>query len=820
MYDSLSSQFDYGLDRIEVVDNGCGVAEEDMTFMVLPGYTSKIKSSEDLLSLSTYGFRGHGLSAVAAVSSRVTIASGFKDHDQGLALSFDSQGNVTSRKVLPWNGGTRVTVEEVFKNIPVRRKYLDVVKAKSAQLKKIQQFLHTMAIACPGVGLSLHHNKSVVWTKVPVKTMREAIGQVYGISTLQMLQFSETHDHSTGTTVRLFVPKVSGEENDKVPSSSEPDKSIVLVNKRPVHVKEITQCLQKQFSMALGIQDGSTAKHPISVTSIEVLPSDLDVNLEPDKTAVAFAKKDAVLQIFEDLVKQAFSTTSAKDGDVEVADKPTTTRPVASEDVQNRCQGTEEPSDSLDWLLEDFMAPDKAFEDEERSAGKDLPPTPDGNKENMATLAEKTDAVPHKSVDSSAPPEGITAHIQVEKTLATPKKLPAPLAAPPRQPSLWSLGAIQNSQGRTVAEPTAVGDGLPRKRPMVSPMKDRTPSKKMRTPSKSSGVQRWIKDMLGTQKQSAKEVYCARRKEEILSQVPEMPLEELSELLEEGWASLTPDKRQEYQKRADGPVVRSQPASSHQPPPKAVALPKPPTSTWKKVELKFSMRALQERFEDYCHLSQEPPSLETSLVGMLRGCPNDAWVVWHKAKLCTLNTVRLREAITFRRLLTTYSLPSEAADPPISVTSAVLGGDHLWNALLNMNKESRDMSGTSYVTDPLLTRNGFHVRILSGSKAEIVQVPRDQALSELVQILKTVATHHPATVADCRLPRTLAFFREEAARMVRNMPPGMSPGDLRELLTEQGDLLDELCVHNRPICTRFFDIGSSAELAQQESMVG
>lgn len=110
--------------------------------------------------------------------------------------------------------------------------------------------------------------------------------------------------------------------------------------------------------------------------------------------------------------------------------------------------------------------------------------------------------------------------------------------------------------------------------------------------------------------------------------------------------------------------------------------------------------------------------------------------------------------------------------------------------------------------------------LVAGSKAEIVQVPRDQALSELVQILKTVATHHPATVADCRLPRTLAFFREEAARMVRNMPPGMSPGDLRELLTEQGDLLDELCVHNRPICTRFFDIGSSAELAQQESMVG
>lgn len=356
---------------------------------------------------------------------------------------------------------------------------------------------------------------------------------------------------------------------------------------------------------------------------------------------------------------------------------------------------------------------------------------------------------------------------------------------------------------------------------MFSPMKDRTPSKKMRTPSKPSGVQRWIKDMLGSQKQSAKEVYCARRKEEILSQVPEMPLEELSELLEEGWASLTPDKRQEYQKQAEGAIARSKPApSSHQPQPKEVTSPRPPTSTWKRAELQFSMKALKERFEDYCHLSQAPPGLETSLVGPLRGCPNDAWVVWHKASLCTLNTGRLREAVTFRRLVATYSLPSEAADPPISVTSTMLGGDHLWNTLLGMNKESRDMSGTSYVTDPLLTRNGFQVKILPGSKAEIVEVPRDQALSELVQILKTIATQHPATVAECRLPRTLAFFREEAARMVRNMAPKMTLGEVRELLTEQGDLLEELCVHNRPICTQFFAIGSSAELTQQESMIG
>lgn len=159
-----------------------------------------------------------------------------------------------------------------------------------------------------------------------------------------------------------------------------------------------------------------------------------------------------MLQIFEGLVKQAFSTSSAKESNTDVAERPITTGPVASDNAvaQNQCQGNDEPSDSLDWLLEDFAVPDKAFEDVERSVGKDLPPTPDGNKENMASLAETAEPVPPKSTDLNVPPES-AADVQAEKTLATPKKLPAPLAAPQRQASMWSLGAIQNSQGRTVA---------------------------------------------------------------------------------------------------------------------------------------------------------------------------------------------------------------------------------------------------------------------------------------------------------------------------------------------------------------------------------
>lgn len=796
---------DYGLDRIEVIDNGHGVGEDDLPLVVLAGYTSKIRSSEDLLSLSTYGFRGQALAAIAAVS-RVTVASGPQDSEQGLALCFDTQGNIVSRKTLPWNGGMRVTIEDIFKNIPVRRKHMDTMKAKSVQLKKVQHFLHAMAIACPGVGLSLHHNKSVIWTKVPVKTMREAIGQVYGISTLQMLHYSEAHDDNIGTTIKLFVPDVSIKDKEKLPTSSEPEKSVLLVNGRPVRVKEMMQLLQNEFSLAIGAEDGTATKHPISVVSVDVPPSELDVNLEPDKTAVVFTKKDAVFELFEGLVRKAFSSASSKDiGDDAVEDGVTTAQ-LPSDDLAARNQQDLGTADDLDRLFDDFVMPDDACEDLECRINKDLPVTPDGNKENVASLAEKA-AVPP---DETTAPRKDLSEVLSEKISTPSKNVAAPLPVPERQASLWSLGILQNTQGRTVAEPTRVGGaGIAEKRPMISPLKDRTPSKRMRMLTKPSGVQSWLKDMLGTQKRSAKEIYCASRKKEILSQVPEMPLMELSDLLEEGWTSLTPDEKQQYEKQAGKSPMECNKSLSMPQQAKESGPPKQSTSNWKRVQLQFSMQSIKEHFEDYCLLSQQPLSLDTTLVGPLCGCPSDAWVVWHKAKLCTLNTARLREAITFKRLLASYPISSQEADPPIIVTPIILGSDLLWNTLLGMKNETRDASGYLYVTDPLLTCNGFHVRILPGSKAEIVKLPKDQALSEMVEILKTVSSCPSVTVATCRLPRTVALLRDEATRMVRNMPPKMLRDEVKELLAGQQDLLQELCVHNRPICTRFFDMSTS-----------
>ncbi|KAL1470992.1 hypothetical protein MTO96_023912 [Rhipicephalus appendiculatus] len=107
---------------------------------------------------------------------------------------------------------------------------------------------------------------------------------------------------------------------------------------RPVRIKELMQLLQNEFSLAVGAEDGSSTKHPISVVSVDVPPSELDVNLEPDKTAVVFTKKDAVFELFEGLVRKAFSSSSAKDVGDDAVEGGVATAQLPSDDsaAQNR----------------------------------------------------------------------------------------------------------------------------------------------------------------------------------------------------------------------------------------------------------------------------------------------------------------------------------------------------------------------------------------------------------------------------------------------------------------------------------------------------
>ncbi|KAM7283163.1 PMS1 protein homolog 1 [Ixodes scapularis] len=345
-------------------------------------------------------------------------------------------------------------------------------------------------------------------------------------------------------------------------------------------------------------------------------------------------------------------------------------------------------------------------------------------------------------------------------------------------------------------------------------MKNWTPSKRQTTPTKCPKAQRRLTDLLfGQHPKSARELFCEQRKKEVLSQAPNTALDELDDLLRDDWSSLTPDQRLEYEDRAkqsrgnrSSTSTQLRPAQPVVPSPRSDVRRKEATSTRAVVQLPFCMKSVREKLGNYCELSQQPLSRETTLIiGRLPDAPKEVWLVCHKGKLATLNITCLREAALFRKLKQTYIVPAEELRPPLVVTASMLPDPALWSVLGRLKQERRDQSGFSYVVDPLLTSNGFHLRLVPGhpnQKADIVRKASGVDLAHLGQILDRISRSASDSVAveEVRPPSVLELLKREAKRMVH----GSVPSPLEDV-RDGAEELDELCLHGNAICAAFFD---------------
>jgi DNA mismatch repair protein PMS2 len=139
----------YGLDTIEVQDNGSGIAPDDYQTIALKHYTSKLATYDDLTSLQTFGFRGEALSSLCALSKFHIVTSRASDGPKATRLDFDQSGKLKGTSVVAAKQGTTVVVETLFYNLPVRRKELE--KNIKREYNKVLQLLN--AYACVSVGV-------------------------------------------------------------------------------------------------------------------------------------------------------------------------------------------------------------------------------------------------------------------------------------------------------------------------------------------------------------------------------------------------------------------------------------------------------------------------------------------------------------------------------------------------------------------------------------------------------------------------------------------------------------------------------------------
>lgn len=264
-----------GRQSIVVQDNGSGLALDDLLLCLERHATSKIRSQEDLWHIATMGFRGEALSAVGSIShlSILTALQGEAEVQQGHFLT-SSGGKIKSVTPAQALGGTKITVEELFYNVPARRKFL---KSPNQEAKDILKVVTFAALARPDVAFELIVNKKKELS-LAVQSLELRIQALLGrefFSTLVPIQFQ-----NEWVQIQGFVGK---------PDSTRPTRSgqYLFINGRAVTSPFFSACVKEAFGSSI-----EESRHPIFVLYVDMAKDRVDVNVHPQKKEVRFSHEE------------------------------------------------------------------------------------------------------------------------------------------------------------------------------------------------------------------------------------------------------------------------------------------------------------------------------------------------------------------------------------------------------------------------------------------------------------------------------------------------------------------------------------------------
>src|SRR5216110_3526967 len=171
-----------GKKLIQITDNGSGMLRDDALLAFERHATSKIKNAEDLLSVSTLGFRGEALPSIASVS-RLRLETKAGDESSGTVVEING-GKIFKVEEAGLPLGTSITVRDLFFNTPARKKFL---KAESTELSHIASLVTHYALAHPEKHFELHSATNAMLVAPPVAGYSERVYQVFGKDTLDHL---------------------------------------------------------------------------------------------------------------------------------------------------------------------------------------------------------------------------------------------------------------------------------------------------------------------------------------------------------------------------------------------------------------------------------------------------------------------------------------------------------------------------------------------------------------------------------------------------------------------------------------------------------
>jgi DNA mismatch repair protein MutL len=277
-----------GIECIRVVDNGCGIASEDLPLAFASHATSKLSSADDLFKIGTLGFRGEALASVGGVA-QVTLQS--RPQDQASGAEISCQGGTLSA-VKDWNGspGTRIEVRHLFFNTPVRRKFLRTIPT---ELGHISEMFTRLALAHPELHLALRHNGKKVYEVPAGASLLDRLGLFFGAEVKAQLFPVETAHGPI---------KLRGYIADPACERGNARMQYLFVNGRCIRDRSLGHAMQEAYRGLL-----MTGRHAVVFLFLELPADHLDVNVHPTKSEVRFRDAQALYHLVFGTIRNRLS---------------------------------------------------------------------------------------------------------------------------------------------------------------------------------------------------------------------------------------------------------------------------------------------------------------------------------------------------------------------------------------------------------------------------------------------------------------------------------------------------------------------------------
>ncbi len=265
---------DGGMTFLRVTDNGCGMDAADARVAFLRHATSKLRTAEDLAAISTMGFRGEALAAIAAVS-RIDLLTKTKNCISGISLTLEA-GNILEESEAGCPDGTTIIVRDLFFNTPARMKFM---KSDTVEGSKVSAAVQHQVLSHPEVAFRFLRDGKEILSAPGTGKLQDAVYCVYGRECGKMV---EVDSHWENYTLRGYVTR---------PTDARPSRALqaFFVNGRPVRNQLLRSALEEAYRNQLMV-----GKFPGSVLHLTLPATAVDVNVHPAKTEVKFLNEKAV----------------------------------------------------------------------------------------------------------------------------------------------------------------------------------------------------------------------------------------------------------------------------------------------------------------------------------------------------------------------------------------------------------------------------------------------------------------------------------------------------------------------------------------------